>query len=238
MATLSNESMRPSKLENHLHSIHKESKNKPLEYFRRLRDDFRSRKTLGQIFTKQGQKKDKGLLASYEIAKIIAKAGKPHNLGTTVILPAMSVVLSTVMNQNAQHILNDIPLSNSSVSRRIDEMSWDVEAQLVSKLQVKQFAIQLDESTLRDNEALLLAYVRFIDGDNLKEEMLFARSLETDTKGKTIFKEVVSYFDEKNITLKDIVTCAMGGTLSTLGRYRGFTAYLKMIYLKYSLYTA
>ena len=77
-------------------------KDKPIEYLKKLHDDFRARKTLGQIFKKQDQRKDKGLLASYEIAKIIAKAGKPYNIGQTVILPAMSVVISKVMNQNAQ----------------------------------------------------------------------------------------------------------------------------------------
>ncbi|KAK2708054.1 hypothetical protein QYM36_015671, partial [Artemia franciscana] len=37
----------------------------------------------------------------------------------------------------------------------------DVEKQLIAHSQEKQFALQLDESTLRDNEAILLAYVRF-----------------------------------------------------------------------------
>ncbi|KAK2707332.1 hypothetical protein QYM36_015124 [Artemia franciscana] len=122
-----------------------------------------------------------GFLASYEISKIIVKARKSHNIGETVILPAVSAIISSVVKQNAIEITNSIPLSNSSVSRRIDEMVEDVEKQLIAHLQVKQFALQLDESTLRDNEALLLAYVRF-NNEGPKEEMLFARSLTTDTK--------------------------------------------------------
>ncbi|XP_068246534.1 SCAN domain-containing protein 3-like [Palaemon carinicauda] len=51
-------------------------------------------------------------------------------------------------------------------------------------MQVKQLSLQLDESTLRDNEAILLAYVRFNSDEGHKEEMLFARSLMTDTKGR------------------------------------------------------
>ena len=87
-----------------------------------------------------------GFLASYEISKIIVKAGKPHNIGETVILPAVSAIISSVMRQNAIEITNSIPLSNSSASRRIDEMAEDVEKQLIAHLQVKQFALQLDES--------------------------------------------------------------------------------------------
>lgn len=71
-------------------------------------------------------------------------------------------------------------------------------------MQVKQFALHLDESTLRDNEVILLAYVKFIDDQGPREEMLFARSLRTDAKGETIFNEAVTYFKESSIPLKNI----------------------------------
>ncbi|XP_068208491.1 protein FAM200A-like [Palaemon carinicauda] len=61
-------------------------------------------------------------------------------------------------------------------------MAEDLEKPLISHLQVKQFALQFDESTSRDNEAILLAYVRFNSDEGHKEEMLFDRSLVTDTK--------------------------------------------------------
>ena len=41
-------------------------------------------------------------------------------------------------------------------------MSSDVESQLVEKLKSSKFSIQLDESTVSDNRAILMAYVRFI----------------------------------------------------------------------------
>ena len=39
-------------------------------------------------------------------------------------------------------------------------MSQDTEIQLVEKLKSRKFSIQMDESTMSDSEALLLAYVR------------------------------------------------------------------------------
>ncbi|XP_065583562.1 zinc finger MYM-type protein 6-like [Artemia franciscana] len=128
------------------------------------------------------------------------------------------------MKQYAIEITNSIPLSNSSVSRRIDEMVEDVEKQLIAPLQEKQFALQLDESNLRDNEALLLAYFRF-NYEGPKEDTLFARSLTTDTKGETIFNEVATYFKENNIPLKNIIACATDGAPSMTGRYKGFVAH-------------
>ncbi|XP_076322057.1 SCAN domain-containing protein 3-like [Tachypleus tridentatus] len=167
MDVLSNDSMKPCKLKIHLEKKHTGEKDKPVEYFKKLRDDFQARKTVSQLFNNKVCKMSDGLLASYEISKIIAKAGKPHNDGETVILPAVSVIISSVMKQNASEITNSIPLSNSSVSRRIDEMAEDVEKQLIAHLQVKQFALQLDESTLRDNEAILLAYENNIPLKNI-----------------------------------------------------------------------
>ncbi|KAK2704312.1 hypothetical protein QYM36_016642 [Artemia franciscana] len=174
-----------------------------------------------KVIDRQG---NDGFLASYEISKIIVKAGKPHNIGETVILPAVSAIISSVVKQNAIEITNSIPLSNSSVSRRIDEMVEEVEQQLIAHLQVKQFALQLDESALRDNEALLLAFVRF-NNEGAKEEMLFARSITTDTKGETIFNEVATYFKENNVPLKNIIACATDGAPSVTGRYKGFIAH-------------
>uniref|UniRef100_UPI00358E1F13 protein FAM200C-like n=1 Tax=Myxine glutinosa TaxID=7769 RepID=UPI00358E1F13 len=79
-------------------------------------------------------------------------------------------------------------------------MSSDVEDKLCSELRSTHFAIQLDESILRDSEALLLCYVRFIRDQEMVEEMLFARSLQTDTKD---------------------------GAPAMVGRQRGFIALLK-----------
>ncbi|XP_064122484.1 uncharacterized protein LOC135226707 [Macrobrachium nipponense] len=90
------------------------------------------------------------------------------------------------MHQSPHEVTSVISLSNSSVSRRIDEMAADVENQLlVSKLQVNDFSLQLDESTLPDNSALLMAFVRFLDVNDICQGMLFALKLTTDTKGES-----------------------------------------------------
>ena len=52
---------------------------------------------------------------------------------------------------------------------------------------------------MQDNEALVLAYVRFIQEDNLVEEMLFARPLLTDSKCESIFKILDNFFKKKEI---------------------------------------
>ncbi|GFW77376.1 zinc finger BED domain-containing protein 5 [Trichonephila clavipes] len=66
--------------------------------------------------------------------------------------------------------LQSIPLSNDTVSRRIDDIAEDVKQQLFGKLRDKLFSLQLDEATDSNKDAHFIAYVRFWDGmsaDNL-----------------------------------------------------------------------
>ena len=67
----------------------------------------------------------------------------------------------------------------------IDEIADDIESQLEAILQTTSFSIQLDESTITDNNALLMAYVRFFNKKSeLQEEMLFVQNVITDNRGQ------------------------------------------------------
>ncbi|CAH1991093.1 unnamed protein product, partial [Acanthoscelides obtectus] len=183
------------------------------------------RPTLDRMFASTSQRNDDGLRASYNISLLIAKSGKPHTIGEKLIFPAVDEVLKTVLHKPASDIIKRIPLSNNTVERRIDEMSSDIESFLCNYLQTTHFSIQLDESTLPDNVALLLAYVRFIMNQKIYEELLFARTLITDTKGESIFHVLKDYFIEKAIPLSNIISVATAPAM--VGRYRGFISYLK-----------
>ncbi|GFV47011.1 SCAN domain-containing protein 3 [Trichonephila clavipes] len=120
-------------------------------------DEYRTQR-LGPI-TGEAQGDDK-LRASYNTSLLIAKTGKPHTIEEDLILPAVKEVITTVVHQPAADIIRKIPLSNSSVQRRIDEMAENnIEETLCNNLQACQYSIQLDESTLSSNETLLLLYV-------------------------------------------------------------------------------
>uniref|UniRef100_A0A5S6QD77 DUF4371 domain-containing protein n=1 Tax=Trichuris muris TaxID=70415 RepID=A0A5S6QD77_TRIMR len=118
-------------------------------------------------------------------------------------------------------------MSKDTVQRRIDEMAMDVEEALCDLLRRTEFVLQLDESTLPGNEALLLAYVHFIKDEQLTQEFLFARELSTDTKGESIFRIVGHFFKQKAIPLKNMIAVATDGAQSMVGCYRSFVSYLK-----------
>ncbi|XP_044744747.1 protein ZBED8-like [Coccinella septempunctata] len=159
----------------------------------------------------------------------VAKSGKPHTIGEQLILPVVEEVLKTVLHKSPFDILKRIPLSNNTVQRRIDEMSSDIESFLCNYLQTTHFSIQLDESTLSGNEALLLAHVRFVMDEEMHEELLFAKKLETDTKGESIFNILSDFFREKSIPFTNVISVATDGAPAMVGRYRGFISHLKRI---------
>ena len=90
-----------------------------------------------------------------------------------------------------------------------------------------EFSLQLNESTLLENESLLLAYVRFIKDGSLCQELLFARLLETDTKGESVHQALKDYFQKKSIPLINIISYATDSAPSMVGRHHGFLSYLK-----------
>ena len=75
------------------------------------------------------------------------------------MIPAIEECVSAVMHQDPTNDLKILPLSDTTVSRRIAEMADDIECQLVAILQATSFFMQLNESTFAYSNALLMAYV-------------------------------------------------------------------------------
>lgn len=83
-----------------------------------------------------------------------------------MLLPAIIEVLRTVFHIyyiiQVSDVVKKIPLSNSTVQRRINKMAQNVEIQLRDILKSSQLSLLPDESILLENESLLLINVRFI----------------------------------------------------------------------------
>lgn len=223
---LSNESMKPGRLENHLTTKHPKHASSPLEYFKSLKEKFGRRTTVSSLFAASNSTSDRVQEASFELSLLIAKLGQSHTLGEQLVKPAISTYIRIVQKADDKEI-RALPLSNNTVSRRIDRMAKNVEQQLVDKLRYRNFSLQLDESTIRDGEALLLAYVRYIDEEDLNEEMLFCKDLTTTTTAADIFKVVQDYLSESEIPIENIVSCAADGAPSMIGKQNGFLKMLK-----------
>lgn len=227
--TFGNDYMKPSKMKDHLERIHSDKKNRELEFFKKLKEKVTCRPTI-KSFMKQSSEVEieGGLIASYKISLNIAKKGKPHTLAEEIILPAIKDVIEDVMKKDSANVLKSLPLSANSVKRRIDEMAEEVENTVVSELKNCKFSIQLDESVFGVS-AVLMAYVRYFSKmkGQIIDEFLFAKYLETDGKGVTIFGCLQEYLNKYDIPLENIIAVATDGAPAMVGRYRGFATLLK-----------
>ena len=80
--------------------------------------------------------------------------------------------------------LEAAPLSNDTINSRITDISNNILEQVLEELQTSPFpfSIQLDESIDVSQCAQLLAYVRYMHIDAIKEEFLFCEPLSETTK--------------------------------------------------------
>jgi len=171
---------------------------------------------------------ERGIEANYEISLLIVKSGKPHLIGEELIKPALSVFVLTVLQKGSDAAgVDSVPLSNDTVGRRIDEMAKHFQEQLVSKLQNKTFAVQIDESTVHGSEALLLAYVRYVENGQFMEEMLFCEELKTTTTAADIYAIYTQYMTESGIPLQNVISCAADGAPVMMGKRKGLLKLMK-----------
>ena len=124
-----NEAMKPTRLEDHLNRMHA---NKIGSDFKKLLDENAKQASIRALFRQTDKQQENGLIASYNISKLIAKTAKTHTMGEDLVfISTAQEIIETVLQQSASSVLRVVPLSNDTVQRRIDEMSSDVLKQLV-----------------------------------------------------------------------------------------------------------
>ncbi|GFT68069.1 zinc finger MYM-type protein 6 [Trichonephila clavipes] len=123
--------------------------------------------------------------------------------------------------------LQSIPLSNDTVSRRIDDIVEDVEQQLFGKLRDKLFSIQLDEATASNKDAHFIAYVRFWDGMSAVEELLSCKPIKLKATAIALFDILNNFINEANIEWKNCVGICTDGARTMSGRFKSIQALVK-----------
>lgn len=226
---LSTENMKPANLSHHLKTKHSELENKPVDFF--------EQKSLEMECQNSSLKKcllvEKSLVkASYLIAFQIAASKKPFSIAEELIKPYLVEMCSEVLGSSAGDKMKTIPLSNNTIGHRIDELSADIEDQLIQKVRKsKWFALQVDESSEISNITLLLCYIRFIDYDcsDIKEELLCCIEMPSQITGFEIFELINKHIDSKSLNWKHCVGLCTDGAASMAGRCSGFRAKIQEI---------
>lgn len=223
--TLANAAMVPSKLARHLETKHPGYKNKDIEYFKRVKSQ---NATQSERMLSVVRVSDKAQKASFFVAELLAKAKKPHTLAESLILPACKKMVEVMIGPDAAKEIEKIPLSDSTIKRRIDDMSDDMESVLNEKLRLRRkFALQIDDSTDASGLCQLIANVRYVDEDGVTENFLFCKELENHATGDEIFRVTDEYLREHDLSWDMCVGLCTDGAASMTGRVRGFVTKAK-----------
>ena len=76
---------------------------------------------------------------------------------------------------------------------------------LHEKLRNGYFAIRLDEMTTVSDESVLIAYVQYIEAEDLKQDILVSTNLVTTTTGQDIVIAVDSYLSSNNLSYENLL---------------------------------
>lgn len=187
---LSNKCMKPVKLKWHLETKHTSVKSKPVEFFQRCIEKMNKEM---KVVSNVGSATKKALQTSYITSLHIAKSGSPHSIGETLILPVAKDIVKTMFSEKLSKDIDLIPLSNDTVTRRINDMANNVESELISRIKESLFySLQIDETTDVSSDAQLICYIRYEFNNAIHEDMLFSKTLPTHTTGEQILKFLMS----------------------------------------------
>ena len=127
---MSNSSLALAKLRDHFTKVHGTGKYKDttLTQFKQKRARFNANATITSCgFVSV----DKPILtASYEVAYLIAKQGKPHIIGETLVKPGAMQLAKIKLGKEVGNKLSLVPLSNDVVKSRINDISEDILSQI------------------------------------------------------------------------------------------------------------
>ncbi|KAL1281417.1 hypothetical protein QQF64_000220 [Cirrhinus molitorella] len=186
--------MVPSKLKHHLQTKNPSLQNKNADYFVHLRENTEKQAT---FMRRTAKVNERALKASYRVAELVANTKKSHSVAESLILPACKAIVNEMLGPEAVKEIAKVSLSDNTISRRIDDMSADIECVVLEKIHIsKKFALQLDESTDISGHAQLLANVRFVDGDAIRENFLFCTALPEKVTGEEIFRVTSEYLEK------------------------------------------
>lgn len=217
--TLANSSMKPHQLIRHLKSNHDHVKEKPLEYFQRLKDDH---KFQVKDISNYSKSELNGIKSSFVAAYHIAKEKKPYTTGEQLIKPVLVDITRIMFGESAVAKMNTVPLSADTIKRRVTEMSSDIKNQLSSHLKDGgNFCLQFDESTDIAGEAILIGFVRYILANAIVEDIFCFCSLPERTTGDEIFRAIDAQMNEYGLNWKNCVGVCTDGAAAMTGRKCG-----------------
>jgi hypothetical protein len=126
-----------SQIEQHL-TTNQPMTSKGADYFKQLLE---SQNKQHKAFVIKVTVSEKAQEASYFVAELTAEKRKSHAVGEILIMPACKITVCKMLGKYAVRETDNVPLTNSTINRGIDDMSHNAQEVLHDKLKNNSFSI-------------------------------------------------------------------------------------------------
>ncbi|XP_069498946.1 general transcription factor II-I repeat domain-containing protein 2-like [Ambystoma mexicanum] len=175
-------------------------------------------------FVKQKQLNISSLRASFQVAKLIARTGRPFVEGEFVKECLLSVAKE--MCAEKADLFSTVSLSEPTLTRRIEEMGDNLYQHLQNLTKkLSYFSLALDESNVVRDSAQLLIFIRGTN-DNFKvtEELAALQSIKGTTTGEDIYEKVCQTLNGLELDWAKLASVTTDGAPSMVGSKKGVIA--------------
>uniref|UniRef100_A0AAR2KU72 DUF4371 domain-containing protein n=1 Tax=Pygocentrus nattereri TaxID=42514 RepID=A0AAR2KU72_PYGNA len=172
-------------------------------------------------FLKQKQLNISSVRASFQLAKLIAKSGKPFTEGEFVKQCLTAVVME--MCPEKTDSFSAVSLSAPTITRRVEEMGDNLHLQLQTKTNsLCCFSLALDESNDVHDMAQLLIFIRGINEKfKVTEELAALQSIKGTTTEEDIYEKVCQTVADLGLDWAKLTSVTTDGAPSMVGSARG-----------------
>ncbi len=218
--------MRKDHIESHFAGTHPNFVYSPVEYFEFVRDVM--------LDYPEGKRSDTRYRVAYDIAYELVRHKRPHSDTEKLIKPILTSFIHNMMQVNPTELLAKSQISQASVGQKVNAMAANVEEQLVRMLRSAKFSLHLEESRLRKEGNLLMAFARVVNPETgeLVEDFLFAQRMSRQRKEEGIMLALRTYFGDHKIPAANLIACSTDSSSDVIGMHRAFFQRLKQLYPK------
>ena len=202
------------------------------EKFSKLQNQLTSQRTL---FSKSSNENESLTKASYKVAYVLAKSGKPFTDGEVVKECLLKVAEELCPEKSKQ--FKNVALGANTIARHVADMGENIVAEIaINASKFRHFSIAMDESLDSCSTSQLLVFIRGVDEDmNITQELASLKSMYGTVNREDIFNELKKTFADYNLDWTNLSCLTVDGGKNMSGTKKGLIGQVCMKHRSYEV---